>query len=197
VLVRLVFGVCLAILVGDGVLLSQDNSLEFEQALRKLMGESGRFKTGSAQGGITISTCLALRLQESEEAFRPVKVEFEILVQELTALVGVVDKLGSSEWQGLSGTMSGAYRGTTMGTCFGLVLAREEFPRAARDDVRGGKIGLTGALQSLLSAGGMELAELCEDGSSGLLALLVLLNLSFQRNDGRLVGTTGSSPTAV
>lgn len=68
VLVRLVFDVCIAVLVGDGVLLPQDDPLELWQGLGRLMGESGRVRTGSAHGGITISTCLALRLPESVEA---------------------------------------------------------------------------------------------------------------------------------
>lgn len=79
-----------------------------------------------------------------------------------------------------------------MGTCFGLLLTTEKLLSSGLDDVRGGKAEVAGSLRSLLSAVAMELAESCEDTSSGLRPFPDLLNLDIQLNDGRLRPPVGS-----
>jgi hypothetical protein len=57
--------------------------------------------------GITISTCLALRLDESPEDLRPGRGKFERLGRSLETAVEVLDELNATELQGLSGATTG------------------------------------------------------------------------------------------
>lgn len=66
-------------------------------SLRALTGDADDLRTGWAQSGINISTCLDLELLESSDAFQPGKGKSEMLQHSLDVLVEDFDGLDSAE----------------------------------------------------------------------------------------------------
>jgi hypothetical protein len=91
-----------------------------------LMGDAENLCTGRIQSGITISTCLDLKLGESPGYFRPGRGKSERLGGSLDITVDVRDELSPAEVQGLSGATVETYLGIRMGTCLALVQGDEQ-----------------------------------------------------------------------
>ena len=108
VFVRLVFGVCRAILAGLRSHGGETGVFRPPKSIGRAIGEAENRWIGKAQSGITISTCLDLILEESPTHLRPGRGKFEMLGRLLETIVEVLDELSPAEVQGLPGATIGA-----------------------------------------------------------------------------------------
>jgi hypothetical protein len=106
VLVRLVFGVWPDILAGLFVFGGVGSSRSAKSRGR-WMGDAENLCIGRIQSGITISTCLDLRLAESPAYLRAGEGKSERLGDSLDITVEVLEELSPTESQGLSGATIG------------------------------------------------------------------------------------------
>lgn len=121
VFVRLVLGVCRAILARSGLQPRSKGNFWGDNSIGESAGDVENLRTGIAQSGITISTCRDLKLPQSAKDFRPGLGKLERLGQPLETMVEARDELRPAGELGLQGTTTGTYCGMTMGMCFGLL----------------------------------------------------------------------------
>jgi hypothetical protein len=107
VLVRLVFGVWPDILAGLVILDAEAGDLGSAKSRGRLMGEAENLCIGRIQSGITISTCLDLKLADSPAYLRSGEGKSEKLGDSLDMTVEVLEELSPTESHGLSGATIG------------------------------------------------------------------------------------------